>query len=86
MSDSTPPKPPASDTLPAHLDYLKLVFVREHYEILASEAAADQWGHVDYLASLIQGEALARQQRSIQRRIHQARFPVIKTLEPFQWT
>ena len=86
MSDSNPPKPPASDTLPAHLDYLKLVFVREHYEILASEAAADQWGHVDYLASLIQGEALARQQRSIQRRIHQARFPVIKTLEPFQWT
>ena len=86
MSDSTPPKPPTSDTLPAHLDYLKLVFVREHYEALAQEAAAAHWGHVDYLASLIEGEALERQQRSIQRRIRQARFPVIKTLEPFQWT
>jgi len=52
----------------------------------AREAAADHWGHVDYLAGLIEGEALERQQRSIQRRIHQARFPVIKTLEPFQWT
>ena len=60
MSDSNPPKPPASDTLPAHLDYLKLVFVREHYETLAREAAADQWGHVDYLTSLIEGEALER--------------------------
>jgi DNA replication protein DnaC len=86
MSDSNPPKPPASDTLPAHLHSLKLVFVREHYETLAREAAADHWGHVDYLAGLIEGEALQRQQRSIQRRIHQARFPVIKTLEPFQWT
>ena len=86
MSDSTPPKPPASDNLPAHLDYLKLVFVREHYEPLAREAAEAHWGHVDYLASLMEGEALEHQQRSIQRRIRQARFPVIKTLEPFQWT
>ena len=31
-------------------------------------------------------ETLERQQRSIQRRIRQARFPVIKTLDPFQWT
>ena len=86
MSDSTPPKPPASDNLPAHLDYLKLVFVREHYEPVAREAAEAHWGHVDYLASLMEGEALEHQQRSIQRRIRQARFPVIKTLEPFQWT
>jgi DNA replication protein DnaC len=86
MSDSTLPKPPTPDNLPAHLDYLKLVFVREHYEPLAREAAEAHWGHVDYLASLMEGEALEHQQRSIQRRIRQARFPVIKTLEPFQWT
>ena len=86
MSDSTPTKPPMPDNLPAHLDYLKLVFVREHYEPLAREAAEAHWGHVDYLASLMEGEALEHQQRSIQRRIRQARFPVIKTLEPFQWT
>ena len=86
MSDSTTPKPPTSDKLPEYLDYLKLVFVREHYEPLAKEAATAHWGHVDYLASLMEGEALERQQRSIQRRIRQARFPVVKTLEPFQWT
>jgi len=72
--------------LPEHLDYLKLVFVREHYEPLAKEAAEAHWGHVQYLAGLVEGEALERQQRSIQRRIRQTRFPVVKTLEPFQWT
>jgi DNA replication protein DnaC len=41
---------------------------------------------VDYLAGLVEGEALDRQQRAIGRRIRQARFPVIKTLESFQWT
>jgi DNA replication protein DnaC len=86
MSDSTTPKPPTSDKLPEHLDYLKLVFVREHYEPLAKAAAEAHWGHVQYLAGLVEGEALERRQRSIQRRIRQARFPVVKTLEPFQWT
>jgi DNA replication protein DnaC len=68
------------------LTYLKLPFIREHFEPLAKEAAQAQWGHVEYLAGLIEGEALDRQQRAIQRRIKQARFPVIKTLESFQWT
>ena len=86
MSDSTTPRPPTPDKLPEHLDYLKLVFVREHYEPLAKEAATAHWGHVQYLAGLVEGEALERRQRSIQRRIRQAHFPVVKTLEPFQWT
>lgn len=85
MNDSTPSKPSVTDTLLTHLVYLKLVFVREHFEALAQEAAQDHWGHVDYLASLMQGEALAREQRSIARRIRLARFPVIKTLDAFQW-
>jgi DNA replication protein DnaC len=60
--------------------------MREHFEPLAKEAAQAHWGHVEYLAALIEGEALDRQQRTIQRRIRLARFPVIKTLESFQWT
>jgi len=86
MSPSTTPKPPMSDSLPGHLAYLKLHFVREHYESLAKEAAEAHWGHVDYLAGLIEGEALERRQRSIERRIRQARFPVVKTLDSFRWT
>ncbi len=85
MSHSTTPPPTTPDNLIEQLEYLKLAFVREHFEALAKEAAANQWTHVQYLAALMEGEALVRQQRSIQRRIRQARFPVVKTLEPFQW-
>jgi DNA replication protein DnaC len=85
MTDSSPSKPPLTHALAQHLAYLKLAFVREHYQPLAQEAANAHWGHVEYLASLIQGEALAREQRSIARRIRLARFPVIKTLDAFQW-
>jgi DNA replication protein DnaC len=86
MSYSTTPPPTTSDNLIEQLEYLKLAFVREHFETLAKEAAANHWTPVQYLAALMEGEALARRQRSIQRRIRLARFPVVKTLDAFQWT
>jgi DNA replication protein DnaC len=85
MTDSHPRTAPHTDTLPKDLEYLKLAFVREHFEPLAREAAQAHWGHVDYLASLMHGEAQEREQRRIARRIRLARFPVIKTLDGFQW-
>ena len=85
MTDSHSRKAPSTDALAKDLQYLKLAFVNEHFEALAREAAQAHWGHVDYLAGLIHGEALAREQRSIARRIRLARFPVIKTLDGFQW-
>ena len=78
--------PATPERVQEQLTYLKLPFMREHFEPLAKEAAQAHWGHVDYLAGLVEGEALDRQQRAIGRRIRQARFPVIKTLESFQWT
>ena len=79
-------KPPPTEQLDAHLVYLKLAFIREHFALLAEDAARTHQGHVEYLARLTEGEALLRRERSVQRRIRQARFPVIKTLEQFQWT
>jgi DNA replication protein DnaC len=78
--------PATPERVQEQLTYLKLPFIREHFEPLAKEAAQAHWGHVDYLARLVEGEALDRQQRAIGRRIRLARFPVIKTLESFQWT
>jgi DNA replication protein DnaC len=85
MTDSHPRKAPSTDTLPKDLQYLKLAFVNEHFETLAQEAAQAHWGHANYLASLMHGEAQEREQRSIARRIRLARFPVVKTLDGFQW-
>ncbi len=67
------------------LKYLKLRFIHENYELLAAKAAQDHWPHIDYLDSLIQGEAQRRMDMSIQRRVSLARFPQIKTLDQFRW-
>ena len=72
--------------LEEHLKYLKLPFIREHCQALATQAAEKQLPHIDYLEKLADGEAALRRDRSIQRRIQQARFPVIKTLDQFNWS
>ena len=71
--------------LDQHLSYLKLPFMAQHYDELATHAATKQWSHVDYLATLTQGEADWRRDRATQTRMRQARFPVIKTLDQFRW-
>jgi DNA replication protein DnaC len=63
-----------------------LPFMEEHCEELAKQAAEGQWSHVDFLHRLVEGEAAARQDRARQRRIQQARFPVLKTFEQFDFT
>jgi DNA replication protein DnaC len=74
------------DDLRRQLQFLKLPFILEHFEELAQKAAAEPWSHVEYLARLIEGEAALRQDRARQRRIKQARFPVLKTLPQFDFT
>ena len=61
--------------LDEHLKYLKLPFIREHYQGLAAQAAEKQLPHIDYLEKLADGEAAHRRDRSTERRIQQARFP-----------
>ena len=79
-----------NNTLTAELTdrlvYLKLPWVRENYEELAAQAAAKNWSHVEFLAHLIEGESHLRMDRATERRIKAARFPVIKTLEQFDWS
>ena len=67
------------------LDYLKLPFFKDHYADLAQQAAQQSWTHVDYLARLIDGQYQQRLQHTIQLRVKSARFPVLKTLDQFQW-
>jgi DNA replication protein DnaC len=76
---------PADATLDQRLDYLQLPYLKAHCRLLATEAAAHHWTHLDYLGRLVEGEAAARQDRALARRIKDARFPVLKTLESFRW-
>lgn len=73
------------NTLIAQLTYLGLPFIREHYQTLAEQAATEHWSHLQFLEQLIEGEAQARESRRIERLVRLARFPLIKTLDAFQW-
>lgn len=77
---------PIEPNLATHLEFLHLPFMQNNYDGLAHQAARKNWTHVDYLAALAEGEAGLRRERSIQRRIRLARFPVVKTLEQFKWS
>jgi len=72
--------------LAKHLSYLKLPYIRENHETVAQLAARKQWAHVQYLSELIKEESNLRRDRTIQRRILMARFPVVKTLDAFDWS
>ena len=75
-------KPPL---LLEHLDYLKLPFIKGNHSSWAQQAAEQHWDHQEYLRRLVEGEFNERHQHRIQHRIKAARFPVLKTLDQFQW-
>jgi DNA replication protein DnaC len=84
-------KPDAGDAadvarLRAQLSAMHLTYVEQHFEALGQKAALDQSAHVDYLAELVDGESLCRAERGTLRRIAQARLPVVKTLDQFDWS
>jgi DNA replication protein DnaC len=72
--------------LETQLQRLHLHHIKSHYQAAADKAAEQQRSYVDYLAQLVDGETALHENRSIERRIRNARFPVLKTLEEFQWS
>src|SRR3974377_27372 len=74
------------DPLDSHLLYLKLSCFREHHQALAKQAVEKNWTPLAFVSRLVEGETLRRKDRATQRRIQAARFPLIKTLEQFNWT
>ena len=68
-----------------HLKTLKLpAFLRE-YDKLARQCAAGGAGHVRYLVRLAELELIDRERRMVERRIRQARFPAVKSLDSFDF-
>jgi DNA replication protein DnaC len=70
----------------AHAVELKLPTVRRRYRSLANEAVREQQTPVAYLAALLEAETAERAERRERRRLHDARFPLIKRLEDFRFT
>jgi len=80
---------PRDDTpqvlLEHHLKQLRLpTFLRE-YDKVARQCAAESADYPRYLLRLAELELLDRERRATERRIHQARFPVVKSLDTFEF-
>ena len=68
-----------------HLKTLKLpTFLRE-YDKVARECAAEGVDHPRYLLRLAELELIERERRMVERRIREARFPAVKSLDSFDF-
>ena len=86
---SAAPAPTPNDTpqvlLEHHLKLLRLpTFLRE-YDKVARQCAAESVDYPRFLLRLTELELVDRERRATERRIHQARFPVVKSLDSFHF-
>jgi DNA replication protein DnaC len=68
-----------------HLKALRLPTFCREYNKVAQQCAAEGVDYPRYLLRLAEWEVLEREQRATERRIHQARFPVLKSLDTFDF-
>jgi len=71
--------------LEAYLKKLKMPQATKVYESMAREAADNNLDYEEYLLGVLEQEIHQRENNRIQRGIRQAAFPVIKTLENFDF-
>jgi len=68
-----------------YLKQLKLPTILREYASLAATCSKEQTDYPGYLLRLAERELLDREQRAAERRVKAARFPVIKTLDTFDF-
>ena len=75
----------ATVLLEHHLKALRLPTILREYVSLAAVCAEDKADYASYLLRLTERELLDREQRAADRRLKMAKFPVIKTLDTFDF-
>jgi hypothetical protein len=68
-----------------HLKELRLPTMLREYDHIARQCAVEQVDYQRYLLRMTELELLDRERRAIDRRIRQAKFPVVKTLDSFDF-
>ena len=86
---TTPTEAATADTpqllLDHHLKALRLPTMLREYDKLARQCAAEKADFPRYLLRLTELELLDRDRRATERRIRQAKFPVVKSLDSFDF-
>jgi len=79
--------PNKSHLLLAHyLKQLKLPTILREYAAVVTACTQDRCDYADFLLRLVEREALDREKRAAARRVKAARFPLLKTLDTFDFT
>jgi DNA replication protein DnaC len=68
-----------------YLKQLRLPTMLREYKTIADACAQDGKNYIDFLLGLCERELLDREQRAAERRIKAAKFPIIKTLDTFDF-
>ena len=67
------------------LGYLQLDRAAEVFATLADDARTNQWTHIEYLARLLDEQAVHTRDRRLAARLRYAKFPFHKTIEDFDF-
>src|SRR5271154_2867142 len=68
-----------------HLKELRLPTILHEYDKVARQCAVEQVDYPCYLLRMTELELLDRERRAAERRIRQAKFPVVKTMDSFDF-
>jgi DNA replication protein DnaC len=68
-----------------HLKELRLPTILREYDKVARQCAVEQVDYQRYLLRMTELELLDRERRATERRIRQAKFPVVKTMDSFDF-
>ena len=72
-------------TIREYARQLRLPTLGSQFVKLAEEAVKQKLGHLAYLEALLNAELEERERHAVARRITEAKFPKVKTLEEFQF-
>jgi DNA replication protein DnaC len=83
--ETTPMTTPPTVLLDHYLGQLKLPTIRREYKSMALQCAQERADYPAYLLRLAERELLDRERRAAERRIKAATFPVLKTMDAFDF-
>src|SRR5438270_12217991 len=76
----------ATDLVRVQARALKMPGLARSYEALARQAREEHWSHEEYLQEVLATEMTSRLDSAVRHRMHDARFPEIKTLDTFDFS
>lgn len=75
----------SQDSIMERLKSFRLFHTAEHWQDIVQSATQENLSYRDFLNRVLSDEDALRHARVVERLIREARFPVIKTIDSFDW-